>query len=349
MDFPNLIEFNPVSITGHTDKLLILSEGFEDRSLSLVKKINKGQTLKEVIICRYSPKKESKYDDLIKVLNSLDIGKRKEIEYNRFDPYDFESNLRIVFLKDSFDEVIVDISVMSKYMIMQILYLLKECGNKRIKIIYTEPESYAPTSYDPKMDEQQKLSLQLPSTGVGNIVRTPLLSSVIMQKSPSLLIAFLSFNEQLIRALLTECNPAKVILINGVPPRLQWREKATNDIYRSVIHEYKLDNPVDNDDMLLRKCSTLFYQETIIELSEIYKKYGEDYRLIVSPTGSKMQAVGCALMRICCEDIHIEYPTPESYYVLGYSSSKIKCIHQLTIDDISKLIKEIGENYSLNG
>ena len=62
-----------------------------------------------------------------------------------------------------------------------------------------------------------------------------------------------------------------------------------------------------------------------------------------------MQAVACALMKNCCEDIHIEYPTPESYYVDGYSSSDIKQIHQLVFDEYKIDIQNIATAYGLHG
>ncbi len=62
-----------------------------------------------------------------------------------------------------------------------------------------------------------------------------------------------------------------------------------------------------------------------------------------------MQAVACALIKNCCEDIHIEYPTPESFYIEGYSSSKIKQIHQLIFDKYATNIQNISNMYSLNG
>ena len=236
---------------------------------------------------------------------------------------------------------------MSKYMILQIIYLLKDYSGF-FRIIYTEPMHYAPLQEDNIICEQNNATL-LPSDGVQNIVRTPLLTSLIMQQSPSLLVSFLSFNEQLIRALLSECTPSRLILISGVPPYLLWREKAMNNIYKNIIKEYYHDNEIDDNGMLIRKCSTLYYSETFDLLSSVYKSFCENYRIIISPTGSKMQAVGCALIKICCDDIHIEYPTPESYYVDGYSSSEIRSIHQVLFANLESHLNKLADKYELNG
>jgi len=62
-----------------------------------------------------------------------------------------------------------------------------------------------------------------------------------------------------------------------------------------------------------------------------------------------MQALGCALIKICCPDIHIEYPTPESFYFHGYSSKEIKAVHQIVFNKFSSLMKNNCEGVGLNG
>ena len=190
-------------------------------------------------------------------------------------------------------------------------------------------------------------ALELPSFGVHDVIRTPLLSSIVMQRTPSVLIAFLSFNEQLIRALLSNLNPHHLLLINGIPPQLRWREKAMKEIHQNIINEYKNDNPMKGE-KLIRRTSTLHFHETFALLSSIYKEYCYTNRIIIAPTGSKMQSVGCALLKICCPDIHIEYPTPESYFIKGYSSIDIKGVYELKFPSFKELIKELIEMYSLN-
>ena len=327
-------------------RMLITAEGFEERSLCFLSEF-KNDAFEKILICKYIPQKKSKYNELIQIINTRQpTAEVIELPYNRFEPFPFELQIHDLFFTETFQEIFVDISVMSKYMIMQILCsLIAHQG--MLKIIYCEPKNYAPKDAN-DIDEQSK-ALLLPSTGVQNIVRTPLLSSLIMQHSPTLLVAFLSFNEQLIRSLLSECTPAKLLLINGVPPSLTWREEATNKMHRGIIKEYAFDNKVDAHNLLLRKSSTLNYIETFDELHEIYMEFGTRYRIVIAPTGSKMQAVACALMKNCCEDIHVEYPTPESFYIDGYSSSEIKQIHQLVFEEYKTDIQRIANAHTLNG
>jgi len=347
-----LPEIEPVDLTSFSimkQRLLITSEGFEKRSLSFLSQ-EIEVFFNKVIVCKYRPSKESRYDELINLLERrCSTETINDIVFSRFEPFSFEIEMQDHLLNCSgiFDEIVLDISVMSKYMIMQILCLLKEYTGT-LRIIYTEPMQYVPLQELPFIDEQSN-AVSLPSTGVQNIIKTPLLTSLIMQQSPSLLVSFLSFNEQLIRVLLSECNPSRILLINGVPPHIPWREKAMNNIHKNIIKEYCHDNPVDENGLLERKCSTLYYAETFKLLASIYKSFGEDYRIILSPTGSKMQAVGSSLIKNCCEDIHIEYPTPESYYVNGYSSSEIREIHQILFVDFKEHVQNLSAQYELNG
>jgi len=343
---------NWASFTEKRSRLLITSDGFEQRSLNF---LSSGVecAFNKIILCVYDNREPTKYGELLEIIKNLYSNAMiTEVRHNRFEPFLFEVEMQkhLFACQKFFEEIILDISVMSKYMIMQIMALLKDYSGD-IRIIYTEPVQYAPrdeNEWKKTIDVQRKAVL-LPSVGVQNIVKTPLLTSLIMQQSPSLLVSFLSFNEQLIRALLFECNPYRVLFINGAPPHLYWREKAMYDIHKDIIKEYIADNNADQNGLLARKTSTLDYTETFELLATIYNDFGEDHRIILSPTGSKMQAIGASLIKNCCEDIHVEYPTPESYYVGGYSSQEIRGIHQVMITGFRGFIKKISEMYKLNG
>lgn len=331
------------------NRMLITAEGFEKRSLSFLS-LDSLSRFSKIIICKYSPPKKSKHKELYDLAcMKCDRDEIYEENFNRYDPFDFENALAAKLKSvNSFDEVLIDVSVMSKYMIMQIVCLLHNYHGM-VRVIYTEPKSYAPSKVKYERSKAlQSSSLGLPTSGVGGIIRTPLLSSIIMQRSPTMLIAFLSFNEQLIRALLSETTPSRLLLINGVPPHLAWREKATSDLHSSIIADYSYDNKLSNDALLLRKSSTLNYTETFSILADVYKKHCTDYRIVISPTGSKMQALACALLKLCCEDIHVEYPVPESYFIAEYSSSEIREIHQIVFEHFSECVNLLRETYKLN-
>jgi len=273
------------------------------------------------------------------------------IEYDRFHPAVFESKFRQETdgLLEKIEEVIVDISVMSKLMILIILAALRNYRGK-VRVIYSEPLDYAPTREEYERHRKSlRLAANLPSYGVHDVVRTPILTSVVMQRSPAIIVAFTSFNEQLIRALLSNFNPTHLFLINGVPPTLSWREDATQEIHADILNDYRADNPVDAEGQLKRRSSTLLYAETFSVLCDIYRQYCVVNRIVLAPTGSKMQALGCALLKLCCPDVHVEYPTPESYLIEGYSSHEIKCIHHVVFPTFSNFIETLARESNLNG
>jgi hypothetical protein len=219
-----------------------------------------------------------------------------------------------------------------------------------LSVVYTEPLDYAPTEEEyARSRRSAALAMRFPSYGVHDVVRTPLLASSVMHDRPAALVAFTSFNEQLIRALLSTLCPAHLYLINGVPPHLGWRERATQEIHEQIVKEYERDNATDENGMIRRRSSTLFYEETYTILAQLYRDLRLSNRMILAPTGSKMQAVACALLKICCPDVHVEYPTAESFFIPGFTSSEVKEIHHLEMARFADYVREVADTEQLNG
>jgi hypothetical protein len=70
------------------------------------------------------------------------------------------------------------------------------------------------------------------------------------------------------------------------------------------------------------KTSTLDYRETLTCLLKLYSMHAVHERLLISPTGSKMQTVSVGIFRALVKDVQIVYPTPKSFqrpdaYTLG--------------------------------
>ena len=337
-------------------RLLIMALGFEPRTFSFLKS-DCNALFSDALIYKYSNSHyEINSDYLSNLLKSKGLRDNiYAIEFDRFFPSEFESHLKSYLINTikQYDEIIIDISAMSKLLIIISIWLLKNFhGN--IKIIYSEPLEYWPSQNDFEKvrkalgDNIENLTL-LPSFGVHDVVRTPELASVIMQQSPNIVIAFTSFNELLIRALMSSISPTHFFLISSVPPHLEWREAATLLLHEKLIEEFPADNPRDDKSTLKRRCSTLYYHETFKILADIYIKYCYDYRIILAPTGSKMQALGAALIKCCCPDIHIEYPTPEGYLIQNYSSQNLRAIHQIDFKFFSGFIENLSITYDLNG
>jgi len=328
-------------------KILILAEGFEERSLSWIDNEKNTLIFDEAIICKYFNHKKTRFDDLKIAVKKHCKTEPIVFEYNRFEPTSFEMNFRFKIQSISdYDEVFIDISVMSKFLIMIIICSLINFRGK-LKIIYSEPNQWGPTEkqFEEAISTKEFGSwISLSSVGVRDIVRTPNLSSVTMQNCPVYLIAFLSFNERLLSALISEISPSRLQLVNHSCERQKWREPAMIEIHKDVIDEY-YNKGIEE----IFTTTVLDYKAVFEKLAEIYRERCYDYRIMVSPTGGKIHAVSTALFKLCCPDVHVEYPTPESYVFDNYTSAESCSVHQITFPCFKNFIKELSNSYNLNG
>jgi len=243
-----------------------------------------------------------------------------------------------------YEEIIIDISAMTKLLILVCLCHLRDFKGT-VRVVYSQAEDYSPNQQEYQSSGQDlKLIATYPSRGSQSIVRTRCLSSIRMQGQPVSMVAFTSFNEQLVRHMLGTINPHRLIFINGRPPRkdYKWREQATQEIYNKLLDQYRADNPLDEAGFLKRVTSTLDYKETICQIDEIHKQFGTHERIICATTGSKMQTVGLFFSKMIYPDIHIEYPTPDSYFVKGFSVG-IRSVHEIILPEFSNFLRNIQQ------
>lgn len=342
------IQLAPFSYNSATKKMFVVAEGFEKRSLYWISKNENKTFFSQSIICKYSPSKKSLFDEMYEIVKNHTQNEPITLDYDRFEPTLFEQKFKeSIMLFADIEEVVIDISVMSKMLIMIILCCLNNY-NKKVTILYSEPVSWGPTEKKFKeilSNRTHGTCIGLSSVGVGNVVRTPMLSSIVMQDCPILLVAFLSFNEQLINVLVNEISPTKLKVINHKCTQAKWREGAMYSIHKDLIEENSGKDSFDT----LSSFELTDYKAVFEELSKIYKENCYNYRIVVAPTGCKLHAVACALLKLCCSDIHVEYPTPESYLFDEYSSEKVSKVHQIIFNNYSQLISDLREKYSLDG
>ena len=327
--------------------VLIHAPGFEDRTLAIcdVLKPRRGSS---AILLDYRPRNSN--NRIAEVQDGLaTIGLSAEdqnlLTYDRFDPNDFETRLERKIGVLCTGRVVVDISTMSKLAIILILLVVKKVGLP-VSVLYAEAGLYGPSETEfnnaKKNNEVHRPSLQIFS-GVHGIVRVDSLASVAMQGQPTAALGFMSFNDTLTQSLLNTVYPARLFLINGKPPMHSWREQAMAWIHDHVRAEWGDDNPLDTSGsgVPARSASTLDYRETVVLLLELYWKLSTNHRILLAPAGSKLQAVGCCIVKALHPDIHIEYPSPEGF--LKVYSEGIGNKWCLNIGDMDDLIARIHE------
>ncbi|MEI9897580.1 MAG: hypothetical protein WDN28_27915 [Chthoniobacter sp.] len=322
--------------------------GFEPRAIGWCNRQNaRGGVLNAAFMFRYlNPKGPNRIEELKSALVKLGASKPHVIRYDILLPQPSEDAVMEEINVDAFDEIVVDISAMTKLLILLVLFRIRTFTG-RVRIVYSEAEEYCPTreAYDP-ISGQMASTARFPSRGAEQIVRLQCLSSIRMQGQPVTLVAFASFNEKLVSHMLGTLSPHRLILINGKPPRPEysWRERATLDIHRRLCLEYGNDNPLDDRGLLVRVASTLDYRESLTELEAIYEEFGLFERIICGATGSKMQTVGLLLFKLLRPEVQVEYPTPDSYYFKDLSKG-IREVHEVVFPNFYAFVRELSTDY----
>lgn len=303
-------------------EVLVTAPGFEDRTLGIPSHLSPASSGSAILLDYRPALATNQLQRVSQYLRErgISISPEDVIEYDRFDPNDFTDRFRtrLEYLRST--HVLIDISTMSK---LAVMLVLNACFalSLTVTVLYTEAKSYAPSEHEFE-EARNRNAVHRPSlqvfTGVYGVVRISCLASVAMQGQPTAALAFMSFNDALTQVLLNTVYPARLFLINCRPPQHSWRERATAWIHDNVRREWEADNPVVADGSALdglpaRAASTLDYRETVSILLGLYWQLSSTHRVLLAPAGSKMQAIGCFLVKALHPDIHIEYPSPEGF------------------------------------
>jgi hypothetical protein len=316
-----LPELKPIKkIQLKSGEVLISAGGFEDRVLAIPSILTKKSPSEGLaIVLEYLPHNEkNRLDEVVAELRQ----QCAQVEIEKYDlhhPEGFDEILTKRLRNLQARAVCLDISGMSRLAIMIIADVLREM-NLPLRIAFAEAREYAPSQEEfesAKKGGEQHLPTSFIHTGMHDVLHVRRLSSVRMQSNATVLIAFDSFNEALCQALINMINPSRFILINGRPPRdeLRWREEATKYVHQFLRKEWN----IEDDNEPVKTTSTLYYAETYELLTLLYWRFSTEHRIIIAPTGSKMQTLGSYLMRAVHKDIHVEYPAVAGFFADKYS------------------------------
>lgn len=307
IDWPSLHEIEFPSV-GTGDYLLICA-GFEDRAVETLRRTcQAGRVGFSLGIVHYLPNySENRIGELRTISRNAGL-QVNEFSYNREDPSGIGEELKRS--TQDFEHVFVDISGMSRLLIVQTLVALIGGQNRLLSLIYGEAKEYPPSREQFEQDDTNDNAKSVPSylsSGIFEIAATPELGSVSMLGEATRLVAFPSFDPAQLTNLLQELQPAYTELIHGVPPVQEngWRKDAIRKLNRPTLDD--LQEKKDHD------ASTLDYRETLQVLLQIYAERSMFDRIVVAPTGSKMQAVAVGLFRSILHDVQIVYPTPQTF------------------------------------
>ncbi len=293
------------------EDIFIVAAGFEDRSVEILKRlVSEGNNGGTAIVLTYLPSlKENKKDEITKLCAYGSI-KPIYVEYDRHNPSAIGDRLCNI-LNSVTGNIFMDISAMSRLLIVQLVVALGQYNlfNKTV-ILYSEAFEYPPTKeeVDKAIKEQKNDEIyraMFLSSGVFEVTIVPELSSVSSQGQPIRLVEFPSFNTDQLPSIRSEIQPTRFSIIHGIPPLVEnrWRTEAI----KKLNHIDEISNREDFD------ASTLDYRETLNVLLKIYDEHGAMDRIILAPTGSKMQALAVGIFRAYMKDVQVAYPTPREF------------------------------------
>ena len=323
MDWPELESIDQI-ILGSRD-CYVAAMGFEARALAGLERACEASGEFHVALVRYLPKIDENREMAFLALSEARGRDVREFDYDRECPAGMGSLLADYASK--FDKVYVDISGMSRFLIVQIIVALVQ-NQTEFYILYAEAKFYPPTESD--YEEARKGDSPSPSfisSGIFEIVSSPELSSVSMLGSAIRLISFPSFDPSQLSNLVQEVQPTYNNVVRGKSPRvaMAWRTGAIDQMNHSTV---KMLQRVE-----VHEASTFDYRVTLKLILDLYKRYSAFDRIVIAPTGSKMQSVAIGILRGVLEDLQIVYPTPLQFLNPGHHTEGVREIFQLRVKD----------------
>ena len=321
-----LRRFDSATVEIDRGSVLVLCGGFEDRALGALANFAGAEDL-SIALVRYRPEHGSNKDGDVKRWARERAVKLVECPYDRQWPAG--GGEAVVELLGAAKHVYVDVSGMSRLLIVQIVVALMQVG-RSFTILYTEAEEYYPTEAEFRGRTESvgaDISLDFLSSGIFEVAATPELGSVAMLGEATRLIVFPSMETVQIRNLLQELQPTYVDAIYGVPPsnRNRWRCSAAKHLNASALR--------GQTGVSEHETSTLDYTDTLRVLLEIYRERSMFDRMLVAPTGSKMQAVAVGMVRSVLTDLQVVYPTPQEFNV-GHYTKGVGRVHHVRVPRI---------------
>lgn len=285
---------------------LIVCAGFEERSVEALRRLHEQEMEGiAVVLITYRPRyPENREKNIRQMAQRATIS---TIVYDRKAPAGVGAKVSEAVTGNN--RIFVDISGMSRLLIVQIVVaLLCETTDVPVTLLYSEADTYSPTKTEVgRRGSVFDVSPSYISSGIFEIAADPALSSVSMLGAEIRLVAFPSFDHIQLKNLVEELQPTHADIVYGVrsAPANMWRKEAIRDLNSSIVKGLRSRRTHES--------STLDYRETIMLLLDIYKERSMFDRIVVAPTGSKMQAVAVGLFRAALYDVQVVYPTPRVF------------------------------------
>lgn len=324
------------SFSPRADDTLIICAGFEDRAFAALKLALSGSQRFSIIAVGYLPFLEKNHTETIQaaVARYPDVTVT-HVSYDRENPTGFGIALTELASQRK-GRVYIDISGMSRLLIVQTLvaFAARRGGLSNCSLLYSEAAEYPPTKAEAEAVQRQStldptFSALFLSSGVFEITVVPELSSISPAPIQSRLVVFPAFDVHHLTALRAELQPSRLTFIEGTPPNEanRWRQKIIAEL-----------NHLDSIPESERTATcTLRYEQTLDVLLGLYQQHALRERLLIAPTGSKMQTVAVGLFRAHVEDVQIVYSTPRGFVSPDNYTKGVGPTYELPLDSFASL------------
>jgi len=143
LKFPPILHLEPQTLS--FPLTYIGAAGFEDRAMSFLDwAISRNICIDNAIAIEYRPYQETNRVQLFKEKLNKVKAEARWIIFDRYDPQVFSKAILPILESLNSEHILVDVSAMSKFLVMIILQALRDRPN-RLTIIYTEADVYHPT------------------------------------------------------------------------------------------------------------------------------------------------------------------------------------------------------------
>ncbi len=292
----------------------IFGLGFEERCYESVKRIIESCTFKKVILIEYPEKGKSK--EIKKLLKNFD-NKGIDVIYVKYDDYNgvfdylYEANNILLDITGLYKPIIFDVT--RKALIFR----------KNISIVHTYADKYYPLDSDIEkniINREEDIATRFNELMKGLLTGekdgydiVPLIDSDVTNSiRPSTLIGFVSPKNQRIFSLLDqkEFENVQLLVPNG---------NTSRDILSQTAGEVAATN---YSNICINRLDLRDPQVILKKLFEIYAMQYIDQNSVVelTLTGSKLQAVACAVFSSVCKVSQCWYVKPRSFDVEHFTS-----------------------------
>lgn len=331
------------SLALSAEDTLIVCAGFEDRALAALALALKDSESFNMVLVGYTPFLPENLDEKLHAMVTARPAVRvARLNYDRKNPAGFGAEL-IEAVGRRPGRVFIDISGMSRLLIVQtiVAFGCRKAGLLNCSIVYSEAAEYPPTKAEAEA-VLQKSALDLTfsalflSSGVFEITVVPELSSVAPAPTQARLVAFPAFDAHHLIALRAELQPSRLTFIEGVPllGENRWRQV----LIAALNH---LDAIPEAERIAT---STMWYEETLDVLLQLYRENGLRERMLIAPTGSKMQTVAVGLFRTHIEDAQIVYSTPRGFVSPDNYTRGVGPMHLLDLSAYGSSLGKFGNH-----